>query len=105
MARRSSKIVHRGRLPHEVSTARVAMRNHCLECMGGQAEEVKLCTDPECHLWPYRLGSRNSPEVTLRCFESTPTAQKSAVESISRKDPSLWVGPLAKCPKQRGISK
>jgi len=33
-----------------------AMRKHCLWCCAKQPKEVKLCTIPECPLYPYRMG-------------------------------------------------
>ena len=33
-----------------------AIRAHCLECVGGSSDEVKLCTAPKCWLYPYRFG-------------------------------------------------
>ena len=34
-----------------------AVRANCLDCMCGQANEIKLCTEENrCPLWPYRLG-------------------------------------------------
>lgn len=31
-----------------------AIHAFCLECMGWQREEVRLCTSPACPLFPYR---------------------------------------------------
>lgn len=33
-----------------------AIRKQCLECCGGSAKEVKLCTVPNCSLYPFRFG-------------------------------------------------
>ncbi|MBU0478762.1 hypothetical protein KKC91_09385 [bacterium] len=33
-----------------------AIRKKCLDCMCNQSKEVKLCTSPNCPLYPYRLG-------------------------------------------------
>jgi hypothetical protein len=42
----------------EVSlTPMKAIRNHCLECTGWSAHEVKICTDKLCNCYPYRLGT------------------------------------------------
>jgi hypothetical protein len=60
--RKSTSIVHRRRRAGEVSTARTAIRNHCIECMGYQARDVATCSAPECHLWPYRMGPRVRPD-------------------------------------------
>lgn len=33
-----------------------AIRSHCVECMGGQVQEVARCTALECSLYPFRMG-------------------------------------------------
>lgn len=33
-----------------------SIRKHCLACMGGSTNEVTLCTDLECWLYPFREG-------------------------------------------------
>ena len=33
-----------------------AIRLKCLDCCGGQANEVRLCPCLDCPLWNYRLG-------------------------------------------------
>ena len=33
-----------------------AIREKCLDCCCGSANEVKLCTIERCALWPYRFG-------------------------------------------------
>jgi hypothetical protein len=33
-----------------------AIRAKCLDCMCGQAVEIKLCPSTRCALWPWRLG-------------------------------------------------
>lgn len=37
-------------------TYKKAIRKFCLECVGNQPKEVKLCTGKDCPLWPYRMG-------------------------------------------------
>jgi len=54
--KRSSKVVRRRRRPEELATPLKAIRNHCLECCGYQSQEVELCTDPMCWMYPYRFG-------------------------------------------------
>ena len=49
-------VLRRRRKPDEVASARVSIRNHCLECVSYVAREVELCTAPECWLYPWRLG-------------------------------------------------
>lgn len=35
-----------------------AIRAKCLDCCCYQPKEVRLCTIPECPLYPYRMGHR-----------------------------------------------
>lgn len=51
---RFKKIVSRRREENEIPTARIAIRNHCLECCGYSQNEVSLCTAPKCWLYPWR---------------------------------------------------
>lgn len=51
---RFKTIVSRRREEDEIPTARVAIRNHCLECCGYSLKEVSLCTAPKCWLYPWR---------------------------------------------------
>ena len=60
MSTRTTAVVKRRRQAGEIATRRVAIRNHCLECVGYNAAEVVRCTSPACWLYPYRLGG--SPE-------------------------------------------
>ena len=50
------KRVRRRRKPDEYPTAATGIRNFCVECCGYQTIEVRLCTDPECWLYPWRFG-------------------------------------------------
>ena len=53
-----------------METAAKRIRKYCLEfCMNNQANEVKLCTSPECSLYPYRLG-RKSEDTKLSRIKS-----------------------------------
>ena len=54
-------ILRRRRNPDEVTTARIAIRNHCLECVGYVVSEVERCTSPECWLYPWRMGKTPYP--------------------------------------------
>lgn len=38
------------------STILKAIKENCIECMGGQASEVKLCELEKCTLYKYRMG-------------------------------------------------
>ena len=58
------KLVRRRRRAGEIPTRKVAIQNHCRECMGFTADDmpslmacVKACTAPECWLYPWRLGA------------------------------------------------
>lgn len=33
-----------------------AIKEYCIDCMGGQQRLVKGCTAPNCPLYPYRTG-------------------------------------------------
>ena len=35
-----------------------SIRSKCLDCVGGQVREVRLCPCEHCALWPYRMGTR-----------------------------------------------
>ena len=41
-------------------TPNKAIRYHCVECMGWSAREVKMCPDPHCPLYPFRMGTNPS---------------------------------------------
>ena len=53
----SRSIERRRRKPDEIAAPRVAIRNHCLECVGYVGPEVERCTAPECWLYPWRMGT------------------------------------------------
>lgn len=38
-----------------------AIRAKCLDCVCGQAKEVRLCPSEKCPLHPYRMGKRPKP--------------------------------------------
>ena len=40
----------------QITSAQKAIRAKCLDCCAFQKEEVKLCTDNNCPLWPFRMG-------------------------------------------------
>lgn len=40
-----------------------AIREKCIDCMGGQRQEVRLCIDYECPLWPFRLGHKEKNQA------------------------------------------
>ena len=39
-----------------------AIRAKCLDCVADQPQEVRLCIDEKCPLWPYRMGHRPKKE-------------------------------------------
>ncbi len=45
-----------------------AIRNHCLECMGGSYQEVENCTSPKCSLYLFRYGK--APTAIQEAFNS-----------------------------------
>ena len=40
-----------------------AVRQECLDCCGGSANEVRLCVSKSCASWPFRLGKRPTAEL------------------------------------------
>jgi hypothetical protein len=40
-----------------------AVRQECLDCSGGSANEVRLCIAKSCALWPFRFGRRPTDEL------------------------------------------
>ena len=37
-------------------TASKAIQKHCVDCIGGSAQDVPLCQVRDCPLWPFRIG-------------------------------------------------
>jgi len=64
---------------------------YCLECCGGNREEVKLCHLKDCPLWPYRLchspdkdsgivaGSVSLQVVKRKCLECSAGSRKESL--------------------------
>ena len=48
----------------KVLTPVKAIRAKCLDCMCGQANEVKICPIEDCSLYPYRFGT--NPNIGKR---------------------------------------
>ena len=40
-----------------------AIREQCIECMGGQIEEIRRCSSRGCSLYPFRFGKVKPNEV------------------------------------------
>ncbi len=57
-----------------------AIREKCLDCCCGQANEVKLCTIERCALWPFRFGK--NPYRQKR--EMSDEQRQAAVERLRR---------------------
>lgn len=55
-----------------------AIRQFCLACVGGSANEVKLCTGVRCALYPFRFGT--NPYRQKR--EMTDEQREAAVERL-----------------------
>lgn len=62
-----------------------AVKAFCLECVGWQREEVKLCTDLGCPLYPYRPTSWD--------YKVYSGPQIKPVESKQSDDPTLFTPP------------
>ena len=56
--RLQTEIRRRRRKAGEFGTAAASIRNHCLEYVCYNAEEVRLCTAPMCWLYPWRFGAK-----------------------------------------------
>lgn len=80
MKRKSTRIVRRRRRPGEVVTRAAAIRNHCIECMGYVATEVKDCTAPACWLYPYRMG--RGVDLTRERPEERPSSRFRASDAL-----------------------
>ena len=57
-----------------------AIRAFCIDCCGGSANEVKLCTSPKCALYPFRLGK--NPYRTKRVMTDEQRAE--ATERLAK---------------------
>ena len=40
-----------------------AIRKKCLDCTLHQPKEIRYCTNYDCELYPYRMGTRPSKET------------------------------------------
>jgi len=70
-----------------------AIRTQCVECFGGNPQEVKFCTAPKCSLYPFRMGSAKSgrdkpPETGNSSVHSEETLQGGAISL--KPVPDLW---------------
>jgi len=46
-----------------------AVRDHCIECAGGQTNEVTLCTCMSCPLWGWRFGTKAGSKAFIDRME------------------------------------
>jgi len=60
---------------------KAAVRCACLDCCGWVSEEVNLCTDTGCPLWPYRPASDVSGSTDERGFSGAEA--KKSVETAN----------------------
>ena len=81
---RFNKIVHRRRKDAEVATARVAIRNHCIECMGGEKTAVAGCTAPKCWLYPWRTGTPD--EYRMKLSEAVRARRSKNLKALGKTD-------------------
>lgn len=57
-----------------------AIKENCIECMGGQVSEVKMCELEKCKLYKYRLGK--DPDRTPRVM--TEEQRAAAAERLKK---------------------
>jgi hypothetical protein len=53
------------------------VKSFCLECVGYDREEVRLCSDPGCPLFPYRPG--HDKKGTVRVYKPMTEEQRQVV--------------------------
>ena len=51
-----------------------AIRQKCLDCCCGQANEVRMCTATNCPLWSFRLGKEIGENAPKRPRKSKPAS-------------------------------
>ena len=57
------EVLNRVAGPNGGLTPLQAIRQECLDCCGGSANEVRLCVSKSCASWPFRLGKRPTAEL------------------------------------------
>ena len=72
-----------------------AIRAKCLDCCCGSQTEVKLCTCPDCGLYPFRMG--HNPNIKR---EYTEEQRRAAAERLTKNKP---LQKAAKAPNDWGI--
>ena len=65
-----------------------ALRLRCIDCSGGSANEVRLCTAMQCPAWPFRMGENpwRAPASEAQLAHTRSLATKRA--SLSKNQPS-----------------
>lgn len=61
-----------------------AIREKCLDCMCGQAQEVKLCPCDDCPLYPFRLGKNPSRSGVGNHKGNASALEKYRLESMKK---------------------
>lgn len=64
-------------------TAIKAIRAYCIECSGGNKNEVRLCNLKDCPLYPYRLG-KNPNYVKRTMSEEQKKAMAKRLEAARK---------------------
>jgi len=65
------------------NSRKAAMRAFCLICCGWQSEEVNLCTDTGCPLYPYRPASDVSGSTDERGFSCAEPKKSAETANIT----------------------
>ena len=80
-----------------------SIRKYCLGCCNGSSLEVKLCTIPDCALFPYRLGKGRPKLKSIRkkCLDCS-TGSSKEVMNCTFTDCSLYPYRLGHNPKLKG---
>lgn len=72
----SRVVCRRRREPGECAGRSVAIRNHCIECMGYNATEVRECTSPKCWLYPWRMGRLDRDALEIESIHAANIAAR-----------------------------
>jgi hypothetical protein len=69
----------------ETPTPMKAIRAKCLDCMCGQANEVKLCPITDCSLHPFRLGKNPNKNRNLTPEQRAVLSERAKRHGFGRK--------------------
>ena len=86
---------------HEPMSPLQAIRAHCLDCCGSQANEVSLCPAVKCPSWPFRLGT--NPWRKRASDARREAARRSMVQINARRRKGDGVEPAAS-PSEHGTA-